>query len=150
MFDIYLHAMHSWSEILFSLAVERQDDSNSGGDLHENTTSNEANQNATHSSSPSGRNYRSVSDASAENVAFVIDNTSDRMSGGDPEAAVKLTALKEEDEAGDLKDITSDGLLRKLRRQFSKDSHGSCGNTCSLDSYSINNCVINNYSPKWR
>lgn len=108
-----------------------------------NPANEQANQNATHSSSPD-RNNVSESDAVFANLVAAKDKTSYRKSGGNPRElpviteagppAVKEPAVKDGAAASDLKDNTSGGPMRKLSRQFSKDSQRS-GNTCMQNSF---------------
>jgi len=91
----------------------------------------QANQNATHGSLPK-RNSVNVPVAASVNLNTPQDNTSGRIPGDDPaalhgvpDAATCKATVNDEAAASDHKDTTSSGPMRRLSRQFSRDSQKS-------------------------
>ena len=118
----------------FAGTIERQDNNGVVSGVNVYTANEQANQNATHSSLPDRNNSREP-DAASDNLVAAKDNNSYRKSGGDPTDSPVVTEeaaprageelVKDEATASDLKDKTSGGPIRKLSRQFSKDSQRS-------------------------
>ena len=67
---------------LFSVTVERQGSVNSGADLNQKSASEQAKQNTSHSSLPSGNS--GVSFVAAVNLDAAKEDTDDRIPGGNP------------------------------------------------------------------
>ena len=117
----------------FAGTVERQDLDGAISDVNVYTANGQASQDATHSSLHD-RNNLSEPDAASVNRVAAKDNTSYRKSGGEPTALPVVNELtppageepvKDEATTSKLKDNTNGGPIRKLSRQFSKDSQRS-------------------------